>query len=179
MIEFPIWGFFVSEHFVMFFFYIHQTKKGKTDWELQKSSCVCRSTVLITIVWWVLPYCQQILVWCPTGQDDASAWPWTPVTSDKERANILLYGVNGWDLLLFRFGGTRLVSPAWLTWFPRSIGLSERPGCLPPLTHTPCLFREVHCKNYGVRKYTGGVIWFFCDVHIGRVFRYKQHWCTC
>ncbi|XP_022090960.1 WD repeat-containing and planar cell polarity effector protein fritz homolog [Acanthaster planci] len=38
---------------------------------------------------------EWVLVWCCAGRDDSSAWPWTPMTSDKERANVILYGVNG------------------------------------------------------------------------------------
>ncbi|XP_038044090.1 WD repeat-containing and planar cell polarity effector protein fritz homolog [Patiria miniata] len=38
---------------------------------------------------------EWVLVWCCTGRDDSSAWPWTPMTSDKERANVFLYAVNG------------------------------------------------------------------------------------
>ena len=33
-------------------------------------------------------------------------------------------------------------------------------------------------KNYGVRKYTRGVDLILCGVYIGRVVRYKHHWCT-
>ncbi|XP_033638550.1 WD repeat-containing and planar cell polarity effector protein fritz homolog [Asterias rubens] len=38
---------------------------------------------------------EWVLVWYSIGRDDTSAWPWSPMTSDKERANLFLYGVNG------------------------------------------------------------------------------------
>ena len=34
-----------------------------------------------------------VYVWWPTASEEA--WPWAPMTGEKERANLILYAVNG------------------------------------------------------------------------------------
>ena len=34
-----------------------------------------------------------VLVWWPTASEEA--WPWSPMTGDKERANLVLLTING------------------------------------------------------------------------------------
>lgn len=54
---------------------------------------ICIYNFLPLIVTCILMICFQLLVWWPTSSEEA--WPWSPMSSEKDRANMIVLSLHG------------------------------------------------------------------------------------
>lgn len=59
---------------------------------------ICIYNFLPLIVTCILMICFQLLVWWPTSSEEA--WPWSPMSSEKDRANMIVLSLHGSVVIL-------------------------------------------------------------------------------